>query len=258
MATLIFGLFIGMAVISVGFTSAQSKYGHSTEHLSGVGIQQYPALVGDFDGDELMDLAFAYQGEDGSGLNIMTKFSNGDGSWRSSANQLLGDKAGIQQYPTLVGDVDGDGLMDLVFAYQSWDGSGLNIRTKFSNGDGTWRASAYQIVGDGHEIHQHPTLVGDVDGDGLMDLVFAFQGWDGSGLNIRTKFSNGDGTWRSSAYQIDGSGIQQYPTLVGDVDGDGLMDLVFAYKGWYDFYLDIRTKFSNGDGTWRSSYSRDR
>ena len=121
-----------------------------------------------------------------------------------------GDGSGVHAHPALTGDVNGDGLMDIVFVGQNWSGGGLNIRTKLSNGNGTW-TSRSQVLGDGSGVHTHSALTGDVNGDGHMDIVFVGQNWSGGGLNIRTKLSNGNGTWISQS-QVLGDGLwRPYP-----------------------------------------------
>ena len=144
-------------------------------------------------------------------------------------------------------------MADVIFVGQNWNGGGLNVRTKFSNGGGTW-TSKYQVLGDGSGVHQYPAHIGDVNGDGKADLVFIGQNWSGGGLNIRTKLSNGDGTW-TSKYQVlgDGAGVHQHRSYFGDVNGDGKADLVFVGQNWSGRGLNIRTKLSNGDGTWAAT-----
>ena len=194
-------------------------------------MHTYPTLTGDVNKDGMTDLIFVGQNWNGTGLNICTKLSNGDGTWKSEA-QVLGDGPGVHTYPALTGDVDGDGMTDLIFVGQNWNGTGLNIRTKLSNGDGTWKSEA-QVLGDGPQVHTYPALTGDVNKDGMTDLIFVGQNWNGTGLNIRTKLSNGDGTWKSEAQVLgDGPGVHTYPALTGDVDGDGMTDLIFVGYGW--------------------------
>ena len=219
----------------------------------GSGVHTYPALTGDFNGDGKTDIAFIGQGWNGAGLNIRTKFSNGNGTW-SSSYQVVGDGSGVHTYPALTGDFNGDGKTDIAFIGQGWNGAGLNIRTKFSNGNGTW-SSSYQVLGDGSGVHTYPALTGDFNGDGKTDIAFIGQGWNGAGLNIRTKLSNGNGTW-SASYQVlgDGSGVHTYPALTGDYNGDGKTDIAFIGQGWNGAGLNVRTKFSNGNGTWSASY----
>jgi hypothetical protein len=219
----------------------------------GKGVHKYPTLVGDVDGDGRSDLIFVGQdwSATNSNLDVRVKRANGDGTW-TSWSQALGDGAGVHKYPALIGFVDHDRMSDVIFVGQDWSGAGLNIRVKRSNGDGTWKSWG-QVLGDGAGVHTYPTLIGDVDGDGLSDLIFVGQNWSGAGLNIRVKRSNGDGTWSSWSQVLgDGAGIHRYPTLVGDVDGDGKSDLIFVGQNWSGPGLNIRVKRSNGDGTWAS------
>lgn len=183
-------------------------------------------------------------------------WSNDPVKWGDKA-QVLGD--GSMGTP-VVGDINGDGKADLIFTFWTDNPSSLHIRTKFSNGDGTWWWRE-QITGDGSAVGT--PIVGDVNGDGKADLVFAFQVSDG--LHVRTKLSNGDGTWNQKE-QILGDGAPlgyciQYVTCpagtypyimpkIADVDGDGRSDLVFAFQGPNGSGLYVRTKLSNGDGTW--------
>lgn len=231
------------------FTSLQQTFANESPSLH----PAYPAKTGDFDGDGRTDIIFFGFNWYGPGLNVRIKCSNGDGTFRSYA-QVLGDKADVLKYPVIVADVTGDQKSDLVFVGQDWNGSGLNIRTKISNGDGTFTAVETRH-GDGSGVHKYPTLVGDVDGDGKADLVFVGSGWSDPGLNIRTKLSNGDGTYRKKSEVIgDGSGVLDYPVLTGDADGDGKMDIIFTGQNWTGCGLNIRVKLSKGDGTWCSRW----
>jgi hypothetical protein len=185
----------------------------------------------------------------GGGLNIRTKLSNGDGTW-TAVKQVLGDGAGVHTYPTLTGDVNGDGRTDLIFVGQNSSGGGLYIRTKLSKGDGTWTA-VNQTFGDGAGVHTYPTLTGDVNGDGRTDVIFVGQNSSGGGLYIRTKLSKGDGTWTAVNQTFgDGAGVHTYPTLTGDVNGDGRTDVIFAGQNWSGAGLNIRTKLASNNGTW--------
>jgi hypothetical protein len=218
----------------------------------------YPTLMGDVDGDGLEDLVFLSRSVDGW-LTVETRRSQGDGSWTDLGSDVLDDGPGVQQYPTLMGDVTGDGRDDLVFVFRHWKDGWLTIRTKASNGDGTWTDLPQQKLGDGPGVHQYPTLMGDVTGDGLDDLVFVFRHWKNGMLSTRTKAAAGGGVWHNwgQDQMTDGPGVHQYPTLLGDVTGDGHADLVFVFRDWQTGELAIRTKEAMVDASRASLDWRD-
>jgi len=136
-------------------------------------------------------------------------------------------------------DFNGDGKTDLIFVGQDWNGNNnLNVRVKMSNGDGTFTPYEAEL-GDGNGVFSYPTLTGDVDGDGKTDLIFVGQNWDGCGLNIRVKRSNGDGTW-CEKWQVLGDvpEVHMNSTLANDVNGDGKTDVSFTY---IPFRIDLDT-----------------
>src|SRR5437867_12975205 len=132
----------------------------------GEGVQKYRTLAGDFDGDGKTDLAFPFQGE--GGLTVRLLLSNGDGTWRQPPEQHIKWGEGVQKYPTLAGDYDGDGRTDWAFPFQGE--TGLTVRLLLSNGDGTWRQPPEAQTNWRNEVQEYPTLTGDVDGDRRVDL----------------------------------------------------------------------------------------
>ncbi len=214
----------------------------------GPGINNLPSFAADINGDKKCDMVFIYQ-DPVSGLTIRTKMSNGDGTF-TPYTAILGDGAGVHDYPTLIGDVNGDGKDDVIFIFYH-PSNGLTIRTKISNGDGSF-TKIEDIQGDGQGVLAYSTLTGDVNGDGKTDLIFNFHDKN-RGLIIRTKFSNGDGTYSSKEASLGGgAGVHENPVLVCDVNGDGKDDLIFEGQDWTGCGLNIRVKYSKGDGTWCS------
>ena len=163
----------------------------------------------------------------------LTSFGYNTGGWR------------VDLHPRTTADINGDGFADVV-------GFGnAGVYTALSNGDGTFKASKLGLNSFGYNtggwrVEQHPRTMGDINGDGLADII----GFGNAG--VYTALSNGDGTFRASklglksfGYNTGGWRVEQHPRTVADVNGDGLADIVgFGHAGVY-------TALSNGDGTFK-------
>jgi hypothetical protein len=202
-------------------------YGRWEERGTSIGwgsaTLEYPALVGDVDGDRRADLVFPMSYGNENNLEIRVLFSTGRGQWRGSEVQIGWGQA---IHPAMLGDVNGDRRADLIFPFHD-GGNGLAVRTLLSDGNGQWTQRS-STIGWGFGIHDFPTLAGDINGDQRTDLIFPFQ--TVGGLTVRTLLSNGDGSWLPQSQEIGwGAGTQHYQTLVADIDGDRKLDLIFPF-----------------------------
>ncbi len=114
----------------------------------------------------------------------------------------------------VLGDVDGDGDLDMVTASNGADLVSLN------DGSGNFTNSLHTPVSS-------PTTaiaLGDLDGDGDLDMATAAYGSDN-----RVLFNDGTGHFTDSG-QSQGTGLARDIAL-GDVDGDGDLDMVIAGYG---------------------------
>lgn len=125
-------------------------------------------------------------------------------------------------------DFDNDGLADIYVVSGSEDHSGEVYRTNSlykNNGDGTWTDVA-ESAGVADVGHGRGVAWGDINNDGLMDIIVGNQiGSDHPGNN-KLYLNNGDGTFADISVS---AGISENTRCrcvsMADYDNDGLLDL---------------------------------
>lgn len=118
-----------------------------------------------------------------------------------------------------VGDVDGDGLADLVVA----DGAPFPAELSWRRalGDGTFGASTLIAV----HVECQGLVMDDLTADGWLDLVLCDQG----AQEVRVFVNRRDGSFDETASVPFATGPSEAAT--GDVDGDGRRDVAVAFYG---------------------------
>ncbi len=187
------------------------------------------AGVGDLDGDGVPDFMAAAVRADFAGADSgrVTVFSGADGS---VLYRFDGDAAG-DQFGTSVreaGDVDGDGVGDLVVGAPFHDGAGADSGAArvFSGRDGSVLHTFVGIAA-GDELGSSVASAGDTDGDGHDDVLVGAPGADvaGNDRGYARVFSGRDGSVLTTLFGLfadDRFGAAV--SALGDIDGDARAD----------------------------------
>ena len=218
----------------VGSHVQQFTVGTAPSHLAfapqptvRVGSSPRNLHAGDVDGDGDLDLLAANASDSTVSVRLNDGHGAFGGGWEVDVRpQSLNDLA--------VGDINGDGYPDLVTsdAHQPLASTWLN--------DGHGRFAAGWAVDMGCE--DASATLGDVDGDGDLDLLFAV--WGRRGV-VNVRFNDGAGAFGGGSSVA----VDSYPSaaVLGDVDNDGDLDLLTANYGATRHSVSVR--LNNGRGT---------
>jgi len=210
--------------VSVLLNFADGTFAPATTYVSGGTFSNAIALADvNFDGNldiivtnECLEPTFC------SGVAVL--LGNGDGTFQSAIGY---DSGGLETGGLAVGDVNLDGFPDLVLVSncQKQTCAGGTSTLLLNNGDGTF-ASPLQIS-DG----TGPIAIGDMNGDGIPDLVTA--------AGIMLGVGDGNFNWGPNSAVVNGA----ISFSLADLNGDGSLDVVAAVpKG-------VSVQLGNGDGT---------
>jgi len=187
--------------------------------------------LGDFNGDGKLDVVTLNNGSN----YIQVWLGNGDGTFKSPTNYTTG----TEPTSVVVADFNGDGRLDL--AISDGDGTAPAIAVLLGNGDGTFQ-NPVNYTPSGNPVRQIATA--DFNGDGRIDFVAASQ-VVGLPAGVWIVLGNGNGTFQTA--QDYPAGMFPQGAAIGDVNGDGIPDIVAVSNG----SNTVSVLLGNGGGTFK-------
>ncbi|MGA1043737.1 MAG: FG-GAP-like repeat-containing protein, partial [Phycisphaerales bacterium] len=160
-------------------------------------------------------------------LHVATRSSSNGGSqiWRNEGGvfvRISGVPTDFSTYSYDAGDCDGDGDLDLIGA--NADSSNREMLLRNFNGDGSiWQKISSQITPN-PSVDDNDTKFLDLDNDGDLDLIVAVLG----GTRERVYVNSGNCTFVENTALISSQSDSSLDVMVGDLTGDGRLDIVTA------------------------------
>ncbi|MDQ3109365.1 MAG: FG-GAP-like repeat-containing protein [Bacteroidota bacterium] len=183
----------------------------------------YASIWTDVNADGLIDLMITHcrQGVTSSAdaRRIDQVFiNNGNGSYTQDTTNWTGLRDGAQGWSTAWGDIDNDGDMDaFVLNYD------VNSKLMINNGSGVFTNTiSTSGINNTTTIFGENATFQDFNNDGYVDLFI-------SGDTHLMYINNGNGTFTLDQNAFVYSGFQIISHAVGDLNGDGFLDMYASY-----------------------------
>ena len=216
-------------------SSAKNVFVHPTFYPAGA----TPLIValGDFNGDGKMD-ALVRNGKTSGPEALGVALGDGNGGF---AKFVQSPPLGFLTWGSVVGDVDGDGVLDVITL--DTVSSPMQVHVLHGVGDGTFRDARQYAVGNNSFV-LIPILLADLNGDGHLDIVVRNYQVTTFRSEILALMNKGDGTFLSPVETVVSGAAGTFVTA--DFNRDGKADVAWSIGSFLDILLSL------GNGSFQS------
>ena len=185
-------------------------------------------VIGDFDGDAILDIAVAHHFSD----DVSVLKGNGDATFQPPLNTNTGQRSSS----IVSADFDGDGALDIALPHSGQD----VVLTLLGNGNGTFQVSSTL------QVFPLSIAVNDLNGDGIPDIAGGLDALTAFDARLAILIGNGDGEFQDPLVFETGGRAATF-VAAGDVNGDGIPDMAVTIA--FGFRDDVVLLLGKGDGT---------
>ncbi|HXU02891.1 MAG TPA: VCBS repeat-containing protein [Polyangia bacterium] len=199
--------------VTVRINDGSGRLGTPIDVASGVASDDNgadPILMGDLNGDRSTDVVYVHS-RNYPALSVTVLLGDGAGGFAPEAEYRAGSGAAS----LAMGDLDGDGDLDLVLFSNEYEQPG-ELDVLMNAGDGTFAPAVKYAAG----LIRGPLAIADLDGDARNDVVVG--GYPSESVLVYANRGNGQLMLPVAIP----AGVSPVDFALGDVDGDGKADIV--------------------------------
>ncbi|MGY3091205.1 hypothetical protein ACVWYF_004271 [Hymenobacter sp. UYAg731] len=194
---------------------AQSSFGPATTYFSS-GTSPLGVALGDVNSDGLNDIVMANQGTDN--VSVLLGRTGTGAAYAAAVSYPTG--TGTRPTGIALGDVNGDGRLDIVTANQQTGTVGIMLNS--ATAPGTFGAASTYLTGTSNT---NIVALGDVNGDGRLDIAATNTG--AGTVSVFLNSASPAGSFSPATTYASGL-TAPIGITIGDVNADGRPDLVMG------------------------------